>query len=177
MEETRLCIIGVFILCNTILYNLLVQTAAIFHYKARVSKAFVQIKKIKNLDSNNFFYTYIYRSYRYSFFKDIDFYFNVYLPFYTNLSGYLVGIICGELYLKYTRTEGIRKIIHQPKYIITVYLLIPLSASISIYLGSQLELSDPSIWTALYAGVNRLGWNILVCAVALLSMSCNCGCK
>lgn len=106
----------------------------------------------------------------------MDVYDKVYMPFYTNLSGYLIGIFCGELYLKYTSNEEVRKIIRQPKYVIGAYFVFPICIAI-VWLGSLLELTKWSIWTALYAGLYRISWNIFVCAIPILGMSCKCGCK
>ncbi|KAM7344408.1 uncharacterized protein ACRADG_011146 [Cochliomyia hominivorax] len=113
--------------------------------------------------------------YRYTFFKDIKAYFEIYVPFYTNLFGYLFGIICGEIYLKYTRTETVRKFIHEhPMYIAAVHLN-AIVAFLIFWLGPIMDAKEPSIWTALYAGLHRNLWIIFVCGIPLIFMSCNCG--
>ncbi|XP_037827352.1 regulator of hypoxia-inducible factor 1-like [Lucilia sericata] len=115
-------------------------------------------------------------SYRYSFFKDIDVYFNIYTPFYTNLFGYLFGIICAEIYLKYTRTEEIRKTIREkPIYTVATHF-VAIVAFLLFWLGPILEVrATPSIWSALYAGLHRILWIMFVCGLPLVMMSCNCG--
>lgn len=118
-----------------------------------------------------------FRSYRYSFFNNIDVYFKIYTPFYTNLFGYLFGIICAEIYLKYTRTQEVRKFIYErPWYIAAVHTMAFVAALI-FWLGPILDVRGPSLWSALYAGLHRNLWTIFVCGLPLLFMSCNCGCK
>ncbi|XP_065370013.1 nose resistant to fluoxetine protein 6-like [Calliphora vicina] len=114
-------------------------------------------------------------SYRYSFFQDIDVYFKVYTPFYSNLFGYLFGIICAEIYLKYTRTEQVRTFMREkPIYTVAVHL-VAIIAVFLFWLGPILDVRAPSVWSALYAGLHRNLWIIFVCGAPLLLMSCNCG--
>lgn len=117
----------------------------------------------------------IFRSYRFTYF-DIEAYDKIYTPFYTNLFGYLFGIVCGEIYLKYTRNEETRKFMReQTLYIVASHLLVIL-AFLLFWLGPILDVRGPSLWSALYAGMHRNIWIMTVCGIPLLIMSCNCGC-
>ncbi|XP_073846939.1 nose resistant to fluoxetine protein 6-like isoform X2 [Musca autumnalis] len=114
-------------------------------------------------------------SYRYQFFIDSDVFYYLYsLPF-TNLGGYLFGIWCGDLYLKYLRTEELRrKVRGNLKFELSGWLAVPIAAGIC-YVGSRAILQEPSIWTALYGGLYRNLWIAFVCGLPLLGMACKCG--
>uniref|UniRef100_A0A1A9VM92 Acyltransferase 3 domain-containing protein n=1 Tax=Glossina austeni TaxID=7395 RepID=A0A1A9VM92_GLOAU len=50
------------------------------------------------------------KTYRYVFFKDFDTMYQSYVPFYTNLSGYIFGFICAEIYENYVHLEPVGQI-------------------------------------------------------------------
>ncbi|XP_061397253.1 uncharacterized protein LOC133332901 [Musca vetustissima] len=87
-------------------------------------------------------------TYRYNFIKDYKLYTHTYTPFYTNLGGYLCGLVCGEIYQNYLCDEEKRQ------------------RSIVIF-------HEPSIWTALYTGLHRNFWIILVCGIPVVAMASN----
>ncbi|XP_075165821.1 uncharacterized protein LOC142238146 isoform X2 [Haematobia irritans] len=112
-------------------------------------------------------------SYRYGFIKDMPFFYYHYIPFYTNLGGYLFGIWFGDLYLKYlSKDEFQRNFRGVLKYGIGVWLVaLPMAISI-IQMGTITIFQQPSIWTAFFSGINRNLWIVFVCGTAILTMAC-----
>ncbi|XP_073847194.1 uncharacterized protein isoform X2 [Musca autumnalis] len=110
--------------------------------------------------------------YRYGYMKETDAFYYLYTPSYNSLSGYLVGMLCGELYMKYSekQLEIREKFRCLFKYEMTIWLLVPLAVGGICYVGSIVNFLEPSIWTALHAGLNRNLWNMLVCAIPIVMM-------
>ncbi|XP_037826175.1 O-acyltransferase like protein-like, partial [Lucilia sericata] len=94
------------------------------------------------------------KSFRYFYLINIETGSHLYLPSYTNLHGFLIGILCGELYMKYLRKKpkakkSLGKIL---KY--SPYIGWPCIIGI-FYVGTELLWQKPSIWTALYGLLQR----------------------
>uniref|UniRef100_A0A1I8MG92 Acyltransferase 3 domain-containing protein n=1 Tax=Musca domestica TaxID=7370 RepID=A0A1I8MG92_MUSDO len=114
--------------------------------------------------------------YRYGFMKDADTFYYLYTPFYNSLGGYLVGMLCGEFYLLYSQNAELREKCQRIlKYEIFAWLLVPLTMAGISYVGSITNFMQPSIWTALFAGLNRNIWNIIVCGIPVVVMACKRG--
>lgn len=89
----------------------------------------------------------------------------------------MIGIICAEIYLKYTHKPEIRKFVAKQIWSKVALCLVPIIAFVICWSGALLDLKEPSIWSALYAGVHRNLWLIFICGIPLILMTCNCGCK
>ncbi|XP_013099285.2 O-acyltransferase like protein-like [Stomoxys calcitrans] len=114
-------------------------------------------------------------AYRYGFFKDMKVFGYLYIPFYTNIGGYLFGILCGELYVKYLSKDEIRRKVRGVlKYELGAWVTLPIACGISL-LGTIAIFQQPSIWTALFSGLNRNLWIIFVCGIPVLGMACKGG--
>ncbi|XP_073821718.1 nose resistant to fluoxetine protein 6-like [Musca autumnalis] len=110
-------------------------------------------------------------TYRYGFVKDYELYYLSYTPFYTNLGGYLFGLLCGEIYLKFFANETkSKKLQTMLQYL---WPVVPLTAWYIYYLGTILIFHEPSLWTALYSGLHRNIWILIVCGIPVMSMACN----
>ncbi|XP_061395926.1 nose resistant to fluoxetine protein 6-like [Musca vetustissima] len=106
-------------------------------------------------------------TYRYGYVKDFKLFTHTYTPFYTNLGGYLFGIVCGEIYQKYICHTEKRKIFSY------LWIIVPLAAWFINYAGAIAIMSKASIWTALYTGLNRNLWIVFVCGIPILAMAFN----
>ncbi|XP_073821280.1 nose resistant to fluoxetine protein 6-like [Musca autumnalis] len=110
-------------------------------------------------------------SYRYGFVKDCKQFYLSYTPFYTHLGGYLFGLLCGEIYLKFIANENkSQKLQTVLQYL---WALVPLAAWFIDYLGTVLIFHESSLWTALYSGLHRNIWILFVCGIPVLSMACD----
>uniref|UniRef100_A0A1I8NJC7 Acyltransferase 3 domain-containing protein n=1 Tax=Musca domestica TaxID=7370 RepID=A0A1I8NJC7_MUSDO len=110
-------------------------------------------------------------TYRHVFVKDYKLFHQTYTPFYTNLGGYLCGVLCGEIYQKYLCHEDRRQKLKQTiKYL---WLVVPLAGWIIDYVGTIMIFHEPSLWTALYTGLNRNLWILLVCFIPVLILACD----
>ncbi|XP_046810084.1 uncharacterized protein LOC124420632 [Lucilia cuprina] len=92
--------------------------------------------------------------FRYFYLINIETGSHLYLPSYTNLHGFLIGILCGELYMKYLRKKpkakkSLAKIL---KY--SPYIGWPCIFGI-FYVGTTVLWQKPTIWTALYGLLQR----------------------
>ncbi|XP_061395969.1 nose resistant to fluoxetine protein 6-like [Musca vetustissima] len=114
---------------------------------------------------------FIFKTYRYVFVKDYKQFTHIYTPFYTNMGGYLCGLVCGEIYQNYLREEEKRQRLQKIfKYL---WILPPMAAFLINYIGSIVIFYEPCIWTALYAGLHRNFWIILVCGIPIVAMACS----
>ncbi|XP_017836319.1 nose resistant to fluoxetine protein 6 [Drosophila busckii] len=104
-------------------------------------------------------------TYRYLYFRNAETFYQIYPPFYTNLSGYLVGFLCGHFYLKMRSSISATAFKGNWKFELFLWLLIPASMLVlfSGFIFIKHDFSRPSIWLALYAGVYKNLW-ILICA-------------
>ncbi|XP_061395970.1 nose resistant to fluoxetine protein 6-like [Musca vetustissima] len=110
-------------------------------------------------------------TYRYNFIKDYKLYTHTYTPFYTNMGGYLCGLVCGEIYQNYLRDEEKRQ--RFQKIFKYLWILPPMAGFLINYIGSIVIFHEPSIWTALYTGLHRNFWIILVCGIPVVAMTSN----
>ncbi|XP_046810082.1 uncharacterized protein LOC111678138 [Lucilia cuprina] len=103
-------------------------------------------------------------SFRFIHVKDEEAFHKLYTPFYTNLGGYLFGIICGEIYEKYCHNADFHKRLARiPSKIFEFAFWLCIAIGVWIcWLGSVFIFYEPSLWTALYAGLNR---NLIVVIV------------
>ncbi|XP_026841863.1 nose resistant to fluoxetine protein 6 [Drosophila persimilis] len=101
-------------------------------------------------------------TYRYLYFRQSDTFYQIYPPFYTNLAGYLLGFVCGTLYLKQRNNAVVYR--GQRKYELGLWLLVPaaLALLLSGYIFIRHDFEKPSLWLALYAGLYRNLW-VLIC--------------
>ncbi|XP_073821720.1 nose resistant to fluoxetine protein 6-like [Musca autumnalis] len=110
-------------------------------------------------------------TYRYGYVKDYELFYLSYTPFYTNLGGYLFGLLCGEIYLKFIANETkSKKLQTMLQYL---WPVVPLTEWFIYYLGTILIFQEPSLWTALYSGLHRNIWILIVCGIPVMSMACN----
>ena len=111
------------------------------------------------------------RSFRFTVVNPEDHaYYDLYIPFYTNLGGYLCGIVLAVIYEHFNHNEEIyKRILRIPKalYEFAFYSCIALGVWIC-YLGSVVIFQESSIWTALYAGLNRNLWASVVISIPVL---------
>ncbi|XP_059225828.1 O-acyltransferase like protein-like [Stomoxys calcitrans] len=114
-------------------------------------------------------------NYRYGFISNTKEFEKLYIPSYTNLGGYLFGIWCGELYIKFLSREKIRRKVQGVlKYELSILLIIPIGWLI-IRCGTITVYFEPSIWTALLSGSYRNLWIVFVCGIPVLTMTCKAG--
>ncbi|XP_037827351.1 uncharacterized protein LOC119615361 [Lucilia sericata] len=102
-------------------------------------------------------------------------YHRLFIPFYTNLGGYLFGIICGEIYEKYAHNDEFHKQLSRiPSEIFEFAFWSCLAIGVWIcWLGTVFIFYEPSIWTALYAGLNRNLFVVIVFGgLVFLGMFC-----
>ncbi|XP_059225334.1 nose resistant to fluoxetine protein 6 isoform X1 [Stomoxys calcitrans] len=112
---------------------------------------------------------------RYGYFYNDKLFKYLYTPFYNNLGGYIFGIWCGDLYTNYlSKPEIQRKIRGVLKYEITFWLIFPIAAGITLA-GTRMIFQQPSVWTALFSGLNRNLWIVFVCGIPVLGMTCKAG--
>ncbi|KAH8284829.1 hypothetical protein KR054_001604, partial [Drosophila jambulina] len=110
-------------------------------------------------------------TYRFLFFRHAETFYQMYPTFYTNLSGYLFGFICGHLYLSQRSKAAILR--GQLRYELAMWLLVPAGLVIlfSGYIFIYYDFAKPSIWLAVYAGLYKNLW-VLMCAGFVFFM-CN----
>ncbi|XP_034652789.1 LOW QUALITY PROTEIN: nose resistant to fluoxetine protein 6 [Drosophila subobscura] len=113
-------------------------------------------------------------TYRYLYFRESDTFYQIYPPFYTNLAGYLLGFLCGNLYLNQRQSGVIHR--GQSKYELGLWLLVPaaLGLLLSGYIFIKHDFEKPSLWLALYAGLYRNLW-VLICGGFVYFMCCKVG--
>ncbi|XP_052841928.1 uncharacterized protein LOC128255991 isoform X2 [Drosophila gunungcola] len=113
-------------------------------------------------------------TYRYLYFRHSDTFYQMYPPFYTNLGGYLLGFLCGHLYLK-KRPQGL-VFRGNLKFELAMWLLVlaTLGLLFSGYIFIRQDFAKPSLWLALYAGVHKNLW-LLICAGFVFLMCCKVG--
>ncbi|KAH8236990.1 hypothetical protein KR038_001983 [Drosophila bunnanda] len=113
-------------------------------------------------------------TYRFLFFRHSETFYQMYPTFYTNLSGYLFGFICGHLYLSQRSKAAILR--GQLKYELAMWLLVLAGMVIlfSGYIFIYYDFAKPSIWLALYAGLYKNLW-VLICAGFVFLMCCKVG--
>lgn len=95
-----------------------------------------------------------FRSFRYFYLMDIETGKQLYLPSYTNLHGFLTGIVCGELYTKYFRGnhKSMESIGNFLKY--SPFIEWPIIGGI-FYLGTEILWQKPSLGSAFYGLLQR----------------------
>ncbi|KAM7345516.1 uncharacterized protein ACRADG_011781 isoform 2-T2 [Cochliomyia hominivorax] len=108
-------------------------------------------------------------SFRYFYLMDIETGSHLYLPSYTNLHGFLTGIICGDLYMKYFKQNQNFK---QPignilKY--SPYFGWPAIVGI-FHMGTKLLWQKSTIWTALYGLLQRHVTVIILTVTTIMLM-------
>ncbi|KAH8304403.1 hypothetical protein KR059_008303 [Drosophila kikkawai] len=113
-------------------------------------------------------------TYRFLFFRHADTFIQMYPTFYTNLSGYLLGFVCGHLYLSQRSKAAVLR--GQLKYELAMWLLVPAALLIlfSGYTFIYYDFAKPSIWLAVYAGLYKNLW-VLICAGFVFLMCCKVG--
>ncbi|KAL9921725.1 nose resistant to fluoxetine protein 6-like [Glossina fuscipes fuscipes] len=109
-------------------------------------------------------------TYRYVFFKDFDTMYQSYVPFYTNLSGYIFGFICAEIYENYVHLDAVKKrftgsLLYELFFWILFLTCFGLIFSGVFFINHDIE--KPSLWIATYAGVYRLAWLFVVMLIVL----------
>ncbi|XP_058986799.1 nose resistant to fluoxetine protein 6-like [Musca domestica] len=109
-------------------------------------------------------------SYRHIFLQGVETGEYLYLSTYSNLNGFFVGLICGEIYLKYLQHDSYKKLIESRiKYFIPLgWPIIPAIW----YLGSKLLFQEPSIWTALYGILHRPLSLVIMAIIAVIYNMC-----
>ncbi|KAI8128525.1 Nose resistant to fluoxetine protein 6 [Lucilia cuprina] len=113
-------------------------------------------------------------SFRYFYLINIETGSHLYLPSYTNLHGFLIGILCGALYMKYLRKKpkakkSLGKIL---KY--SPYIGWPCIFGI-FYVGTTVLWQKPKIWTALYGLLQRHVTVTLIAVTTIILMLCKSG--
>ncbi|XP_073845611.1 nose resistant to fluoxetine protein 6-like isoform X2 [Musca autumnalis] len=112
-------------------------------------------------------------NYRHIYLKDVKTGEYVYLSPYCNLSGFFIGLICGEIYMKYLRNDRCKQIVgNRIKFLIPLGWLIILAIW---YLGSKLLFVEASIWTALYAIPHRPISLAIVASIVIIYKMCHGG--
>uniref|UniRef100_A0A1A9ZC97 Acyltransferase 3 domain-containing protein n=1 Tax=Glossina pallidipes TaxID=7398 RepID=A0A1A9ZC97_GLOPL len=109
-------------------------------------------------------------TYRYVFFKDFDTMYQSYVPFYTNLSGYIFGFICAEIYENYVHLEAVKKRFTGALLYELCFWILFLSCFGLIFSGVFFinhDIEKPSLWIATYAGIYRLAWVFVVMLIIL----------
>lgn len=120
----------------------------------------------------------LFRNYRYLYFKDTEIYYQTYPPFYTNIGGYLFGIIAADIYIKSKRNNNLNKYKGLLKYELLWWLILPTCFAL-LFIGgifTSYSFEKPSLWISLYAGLYKNCWAI-ICCLALLGMCFKLGCK
>ncbi|XP_059225827.1 uncharacterized protein LOC106086630 [Stomoxys calcitrans] len=108
-------------------------------------------------------------NYRHMYLKNVETGKHLYLSPYANLNGFLLGIVCGELYMKYLRQQRYKRIVaaylrYSPLYGWLLIFLI-------WYLGSVLFFKDRTIWTALFPILHKhLSVTIVAIIVVIYNM-------
>ncbi|XP_073847610.1 nose resistant to fluoxetine protein 6-like [Musca autumnalis] len=112
-------------------------------------------------------------NYRHIYLKDIKSGEHLYLRPYSSLNGFFIGLICGEIYMKYLRNDRYKQLVgNRIKFLIPLGWLTILAIW---YLGSSLVLKEASIWTALYAIPNRPISLAIVATIVIIYKMCRGG--
>ncbi|XP_062135235.1 nose resistant to fluoxetine protein 6 [Drosophila sulfurigaster albostrigata] len=103
-------------------------------------------------------------TYRYLYFRNSETFYEIYPPFYTNLGGYFMGLLCGQFYLKFRSTSRGGSWRGKWSWQLSMWLLIPaaLLVLLSGFIFIKHDFEKPSIWLALYAGIYKNLW-IMIC--------------
>ncbi|XP_037930475.1 uncharacterized protein LOC119665270 [Teleopsis dalmanni] len=112
-------------------------------------------------------------TYRYLYFRNNETFYQTYIPFYTNISGYLCGIICSDVFLKLVNnnnnaTQNYHRIL---KYKLAWWSLIPMFfvlISIGTLMMEQ-TFEKPSIFVAIFAGLYKNLW-VIICGLFVFGM-------
>ncbi|EDW02479.1 GH19863 [Drosophila grimshawi] len=117
-------------------------------------------------------------NYRYLYFRNVETFYSIYLPFYTNIGGYLMGFLCAHLYLKSRSTPNGASYKGNSKLELGMWMLFLILFLIlfSGFIFIRHDFEKPSIWLALYACLYKNLW-ILVCAGFVCCMCFKVGCK
>ncbi|XP_005174891.1 nose resistant to fluoxetine protein 6 [Musca domestica] len=114
--------------------------------------------------------------YRYLYFQNSESYLKTYFPFYCNLGGYLVGIICAEIYSNSSRFQELKKKCEQYMNVLKVqipFLLILHIVGYGIMFSGLLfyseKMEESSLWKSLYSALFRNMWTVFG-GVAIMSM-------
>lgn len=135
--------------------------------------------------TSSFFINFIfrYRYYRYLYFQNSESFLKTYFPFYCNLGGYLVGIICAEIYSNSSRFQELKKKCEQYINVLKVqipFLLILHVVGYGIMFSGLLfyseKMEESSLWKSLYSALFRNMWTVFG-GVAIMSMVLKFGCK
>ncbi|XP_073814566.1 nose resistant to fluoxetine protein 6-like [Musca autumnalis] len=119
--------------------------------------------------------------YRYFYFQNVETLNKIYFPIYGNLGGYLVGIICAEIYAKSPTFQELKK--RCEKYKNDLKIQIPyLVAILSVGFGTLStgllfyfqKPEEASIWPALYSAFYRNFW-VIFCGIAIMTMALKFG--
>ncbi|XP_061400558.1 nose resistant to fluoxetine protein 6 [Musca vetustissima] len=114
--------------------------------------------------------------YRYFYFQNSETYYKTYFPFYCNLGGYLMGIICAEIYANSSKFQELKRECGKYAGLLKVqvpFLLIMMVIGFGILLSGLIfdsqSIQESSVWVALYAAFYRNLW-IIFGGIALMSM-------
>uniref|UniRef100_A0A1A9VM91 Acyltransferase 3 domain-containing protein n=1 Tax=Glossina austeni TaxID=7395 RepID=A0A1A9VM91_GLOAU len=112
-------------------------------------------------------------SFRFLFFLNIEEFYQSYVPFYTNMGGYIIGFILADIYANCKDNANLNKWIQ-----LGFWLAIPAAFA---FLFSGLFFIDsgierPSLWLALYAGLYRKVF-IAIAMWAIWAMFYKAGCE
>ncbi|XP_023308340.2 uncharacterized protein LOC111690114 isoform X1 [Lucilia cuprina] len=114
-------------------------------------------------------------SYRYFYFKDIETAKHIYFSSYTNINSFLVGIVCGLIYMKYLRKNPENKSYLSRILKISPYIGWPCILAI-LYLGTTIMgHTETTIWTAAYGLLQRHVGLTIVAIIVILRGFCNGG--
>ncbi|XP_075166628.1 nose resistant to fluoxetine protein 6-like [Haematobia irritans] len=102
-------------------------------------------------------------TFRHMYWKNIETAEVLYLSTYSNLTGFFVGIICGELYFKYLKQDKYKRFVANILESAPLYGLLVISVIWS--LGSKLFFEEHTIWTALYPLLHK---HLTVAIVAII---------
>lgn len=113
------------------------------------------------------------RNYRHFYYKGLDTMIQVYMKSYTNLNGFFVGIIFGEMYLRYLKHEKNRTIVR--RYLKYAPLIgWPIILGIW-FLGTSIIFKETTIWTSMFAILHRHVSVAIVATVVIVRGMCTGG--
>lgn len=116
---------------------------------------------------------FLFRSFRFLFFLNIEEFYQSYVPFYTNMGGYIIGFILADIYANCKDSASLNKWIQ-----LGFWLAIPAAFAFLFsglfFMNSGIE--RPSLWLALYAGLYRKVF-IAIAMWAIWAMFYKAGCK
>uniref|UniRef100_A0A1I8Q0X8 Acyltransferase 3 domain-containing protein n=1 Tax=Stomoxys calcitrans TaxID=35570 RepID=A0A1I8Q0X8_STOCA len=125
------------------------------------------ISYIKKLDS---VVTMSFENYRHMYVKNAETGEHMYISSYANLNAFFVGIICGELYVKYLKHDKYKRLVGD--FLKPLPPLGCICIAFIWYLGSKLILQEASIWTALFAILYKNVVVYIVVAIVILRKMC-----